>query len=146
MTPEAKDALSTTGAQQSAAASSGRRGLRLLHALLLVVLGGWLLVRGLQTLLPDARLPTSMAFAGAAAGSWAAGALLVGVWLLATALALPNGRAWAWVNAAAATPASLALVTGSWALGGVGDWLGVLLSLATVVVLAAPSARALYLN
>jgi len=146
MTPEAKDAPSTVGPQPGTRTATGGRRLRALHALLLVALGGWLLVRALQTLLPDARLPASLAFAGASKGGWALGALLVGVWLLVIAPALPNGRAWAWANAAVAALATLALVAVSWALGSEGDWLGVLLSLATAVVLAAPSARELYLQ
>lgn len=146
MTLEAKDAHSTSGEQQPIAAPARQRGLRLLHALLLVAMGGWLPVRALQTLLPDARLPTSLAFAGAEAAYWAVGALLAGVWLLVAAMALPNGRAWAWANAAAAALASLGLIIAAWWFGGGGDWVGVLLSVATAVVLAAPTARELYLN
>lgn len=121
-------------------------GLRLLHALLLVALGGWLLTRGLQTLLPDARLPAWLAFGGLAAPIWGVLALVAGAALLLVALTLPAGRAWAWLGAATAALVALALVLGTWFLGDGGDWLGTLLGLAAAVLLAAPSARTLYLR
>ena len=142
MTPDAKEAPPTKYTRTAIS----QRGLRLLHALLLIALGAWLLARALQTILPDARLPTSMAFAGAQAAGWAVGALLLGAWLFVAAMALPNGRAWAWAIAAVTAAVSPGLFVVAWWYGGGGDWVGVLLGLATVVVLAAPTARELYLN
>ncbi len=124
----------------------GQRALRLLHALLLVALGGWLLTRALQTLMPDARLAAAMAFADPATVAFATAALVLGVLLLVAAMALPNGRAWAWLGAAAGSLAALALLTAAWVSSGNSDWPGLLLAVATVIALAAPAARELYLN
>jgi len=145
MMPEAKDPRLTIAAQRPDNLPE-RSGLRLVHALLLAALGGWLLVRALQTVSPDARMVTIPAYAGGSAGGWAAGALLLGSGMLIAAMALPNGRAWAWVGASAVALAALMLLSTAWLLGAGGDWFGVLLSLGSVVVLAAPSARELYLR
>jgi hypothetical protein len=118
----------------------------LLHALLLVALGGWLLARALQTLMPDTRLSGALAFAGETGNYFALAALLTGALLLSVAMTLPNGRAWAWVGSASAALASLLLVVVAWVASGGSDWAGALLGLVAIVVLGAPSARELYLN
>lgn len=146
MRAEAKDDPSRVNPQRGAAALPTQPGLRLLHALTLVILGGWLVVRALQTLWPNARLSLAIGFAGTADVGWAVAALLLGVLLLIAATTLPMGQAWAWAVAALCALAALILIIAAWAKSGSSDWPGALLALVAVVLLAAPSARALYLN
>ncbi len=143
--PEVKDANRTIAARKPDNQSE-RYGLRLLNAMLLVALGGWLLARALQTFRPDDRLEALPAFMSGGAAGWATGALILGCGVLFAAMALPNGRVWAWVGASAVALATLILLIAAWFLDAGGDWIGVLLAFAAVVVLAAPTVRELYLH